>query len=185
MKKIITYLFILLTSQIVSAQITYTIEKSDVKCNNSELGKAQVDITSTDGPYTFLWNTGQTTPAVTDLENGTYSVHVTGASLEDTTIYITINTSECSMVGEIVFTPNGDGTNDTWGINNSEYFPNAWVLVYNRLGQKVFDHKGLYEPWDGKDLFGVPVPDSSYFYIIYEDKSDEKSIIKGTVSIIK
>ena len=174
-----------MSQQIVSAQITYSVVKWDVQCNNSALGEIEIDITSSNGPYTFLWNTGQTTPTISNVSAGTYDVLVTDASLVDTTISVTINTIECSMLGALVFTPNGDGINDTWSISNYQYFPNAWVMVYNRLGQRVFEHKGLYEPWDGKDILGNTVPDASYFYIIYEDKSDEKSIIKGSVSIIK
>jgi gliding motility-associated-like protein len=182
---IIFILFTLLIPQTVSSQIEYTVVLHDVKCNNSALGSADLNVTSTNGPYTYLWNTGQTTSSVSDLGAGTYSVLITDVSLDDTTVYITINTIECSMAGDIVFTPNSDGINDKWFISNSQYFPNAWVMIYNRLGQKVYDHKGLYEPWDGKDLLGVPLPDASYFYIIYEDKNDENSIIKGSVSIIK
>ena len=186
MKQIISaVIFLFVISQTVSAQIDFTVVKHDVKCNNSALGSAQINVTSTNGPYTFLWNTGQTSSSLSDLTAGTYSVLITDTSLADTTIYITINSTECSMTGELAFTPNGDGINDTWYISNSQYFPNAWVMIYNRLGQKIFDHKGLYEPWDGKDLLGVTVPDAAYFYIIYEDKSDEKTIVKGSVTIIK
>ena len=188
MKKAIVYLlFSFLMMQTLSAQITYTIEKHDVQCNNSELGQVKIEITSP-GSCTFLWNTGQTSNIVTDLSAGTYSILVTDTSLAvdvDTTISITIKIVECSMAGAIVFTPNNDGFNDTWAIANYQYFPDSWVMIYNRLGQRVFDHKGLYEQWDGTDLLGIPVPDASYFYIIYEDKSDEKSIIKGSVSIVR
>ena len=170
----------------ISAQITYTIVREDVQCNDSKLGSAEINVTSTNGPYTFLWSSGQTSNSISNLVAGDYSVLVTDASFVDTTITVTIKTIECSMGGELVFTPNGDGINDTWFIANYQYFPNAWVMIFNRLGQKVFDHKGLYEQqWDGTNLFGVKVPDASYFYIIYEDKSDDKSIIKGSVSILR
>ena len=186
MKKIVVcFLFMFLISQMVSAQIAYTIVKRDVQCNNSALGEIEINITSTISPYTFLWNTGQTTSTISDVAAGYYSVLITDSSLADTTIYIQVKAIECSMAGALGFTPNGDGINDTWTISNFQYFPDAWVMVFNRLGQRVYDHKGLYEAWDGKDFLGNVVPDASYFYIIYEDKSDEKSIIKGSVSIIK
>jgi gliding motility-associated-like protein len=185
MKKATLYfLFMFMILQTVSAQITYTFLQRDVQCNNSALGKIQLDITSS-GSYTFLWSSGQTTSTIMDVPAGTYDVLVTDTSSVDTTISFTIKTEICHMSGALVFTPNSDGINDTWTIGNYQYFPDAWVMIYNRLGQRVFEHKGLYEPWDGKDLFGNTVPDASYFYIIYEDKSDEKSIIKGSVSIIK
>jgi gliding motility-associated-like protein len=188
MKKHFTYclpLFFLLINNIVSAEIIFTISKTDVACNNSSLGKIDVTVSSTNPPYTYHWNSGQTTSTIYDLRVGNYTLTITDGLGKDTIVTIPIYVIECEMSPEIVFTPNGDNHNDTWFITNAQYFPNALVLVYNRLGQKVYEHKGLYEPWDGKDLLGVPVPDASYYFIVYKDKDDEKSIKKGAVSIIR
>ena len=90
------------------------------------------------------------------------------------------------MNPENIFTPNGDGYNDTWSISNYQYYPSALVLVYNRWGQKVYEHDGLYHiPWDGKDLIGVEVPDATYYYIVFEDSKKESEIKKGSVSIVR
>ncbi|HEY0031605.1 MAG TPA: gliding motility-associated C-terminal domain-containing protein [Bacteroidia bacterium] len=177
--------FLFLMTSSVSAQITYNVVKQDVKCNNSEYGNIEINVTSTNSPYTYAWNTGQTSASILDLPAGTYSVLITDAGGDDTTVTIVINSLVCEMGPAIVFTPNGDGINDEWSISNSQYFPEALILLYNRLGQKVFEHKGLYEPWNGNDLLGLAVPDASYFYVIYQDKSDEGTIIKGSVTVIK
>ncbi len=89
------------------------------------------------------------------------------------------------MVPALAFTPNGDGINDTWFIQNFQFFPNASVQVFDRLGALVFEQQGLYEAWDGKSLLGTPLPDASYYYIVFKDKSDKSAIKKGTVSIVK
>lgn len=185
MKRIITYLFFFLAVSIASAQINFNVIKRDVKCNHSDFGDAEVNVTMTDPPYFYMWNTGDTTNAIHNLNEGTYSVLITDDSGDDTTVVIQINLLECEMAPELVFTPNNDGINDTWSIQNSEFFPQAKIMVFNRLGQMVFQQNGIYEPWDGRDLFGVTVPDASYYYLVYHNGKDDGTIIKGSVTIVK
>lgn len=67
------------------------------------------------------------------------------------------------------FTPNGDGINDTWYIENIERFPEAKIRVYSRWQRLVFSHNGSYRnDWDGH-YKGGPLPDASYFYTIDRD----------------
>jgi len=181
----ITYLLFLLLCNVSFAQISFSISKQDVKCNRTTLGELEITVTSTTGPYSFAWNTGDTTNVIQNLNEGSYSVLITDGIGNDTSVAIEIKVLQCEMAPEIVFTPNNDGINDTWFILNANYFSQARFLVFNRLGQKVFEQNGLYQLWDGKDLFGVSLPDASYYYVIYHDKSDERTIIKGCVSIVK
>lgn len=174
-----------------SAQVDAVLSIQNVQCMHFKLGKATVTITSAvNPPYSFQWSNGQNSSgnsaSIENLEVQNYFVIISDASGYDTTITFTIQEIECEMAPEIGFTPNGDGYNDTWYISNSQYFPNALVLVYNRWGQKVYENKGLYEePWDGRDMFGTPLPDASYFFLVYKDKKDEKAIKKGSVSIVR
>ena len=185
MKQIITYLFFVFGVQSSVAQITFNVLKQDVQCNRIEFGRAEVFVTSSITPYTYLWSTGDTTSAIQNLSERSFSVVITDGLGADTTVNIEILLRVCEMIPEIIFTPNNDGINDTWFIQNSEFFPQAKIIVFNRLGQKVFQQNGIYEAWDGKDLFGVTVPDASYYYVVYHNHADEGSIIKGCISILK
>ncbi len=189
MKHIFSFcLFVLLVVTSKStcfSQISYTIYKEDVGCNNSSLGEIEINVTPTHPPYTYAWNTGQTTHLINNLSVGTYVVTVTDDLGNDTIITVSIIEKECEMVPALAFTPNGDGINDTWAIQNFQFFPNASVQVFDRLGALVFEQQGLYEAWDGKSLLGTPLPDASYYFIVYKDKSDKSAIKKGTVSIVK
>ena len=178
--------------KISSAQIAATLTIQNVQCMHSTLGKAKVTITNSNHPpYSYQWSngensSGQSTSEIDNLEVENYFVIITDGVGYDTTISFTIQELACEMNPEIVFTPNDDGYNDTWYISNSQYFPNALVLVYNRWGQKVYESNNIvYQPWDGRDLFGTPLPDASYFFIVYKDKKDEKNIKKGSVSIVR
>jgi gliding motility-associated-like protein len=63
------------------------------------------------------------------------------------------------------FTPNGDGVNDDWQIDNIEQFPNCVVEVYNRWGQQLFYSVGYTTRWDGR-FNNQELPVGTYYYVI-------------------
>jgi gliding motility-associated-like protein len=65
-----------------------------------------------------------------------------------------------------IITPNQDGKNDTWVINNIDYFTNNSVEIFNRWGNRVFYETPYNNSWDGKSDRGVDLPDGTYFYVI-------------------
>ncbi len=81
------------------------------------------------------------------------------------------------------FTPNGDGYNDTWVIDNIQLYPEAVIEIYNRWGELIFrSDKGYDNPWDGT-FRGRELPIDSYYYVI--DPGKGKEPFTGTVTIIK
>lgn len=65
-----------------------------------------------------------------------------------------------------VFTPNGDGTNDTWKIIGLENYPNSQIQVFDRFGKLVLDKitNGSFE-WDGTFNSQI-LPTGNYWYVI-------------------
>jgi gliding motility-associated-like protein len=69
------------------------------------------------------------------------------------------------------FSPNNDGVNDYFVIENASQY-NITVKMYNRWQNLVYDSKGYYNnDWDGicrepGTLFNNRLPDGTYFYII-------------------
>jgi gliding motility-associated-like protein len=134
----------------------------------------------------WKWNTGQTTPSITVVEPGSYSVivDINGCSSTDT-IWVQ---NDCYINIPNVFTPNGDGLNDY-------FFPREYLTkgltsfsmdIYNRWGQLIFqtnsiDGKG----WDGK-LNDVPQPVGVYVYVIDATfKDGQKEHHQGNVSLLR
>jgi gliding motility-associated-like protein len=66
------------------------------------------------------------------------------------------------------FSPNDDGVNEVFKIENIEMHPNNEVFVFNRWGTQVFAARGYTNYWDGK-YRGTSLPDGTYFYLIYLD----------------
>ena len=78
-------------------------------------------------------------------------------------------------------TPNGDGENDVWEIEDIESYPDATVFVYDQTGQPVFSSKGGYRPWDGSNN-GKELPMGTYYYVI--NLNDGSAIYNGAITII-
>lgn len=190
MRTLLTLIFLLAFFPALNAQIELNGPPvvTGVACNHSELGSIHVRVHPKHPPYTFKWSNGETTERITNLEAGEYTVSIKDANGADTTLQFHITEQECQLMAEPFFTPNGDGFYDYWYISYTHYFPNALILVYNRLGQLVFQVSGEYNDsnrWNGTDLLGAPLPVSTYYYVIYHDKSNKKNVKKGTVSIVR
>jgi len=64
-------------------------------------------------------------------------------------------------------TPNGDGNNDTWFVEDILDHPNSLIKVFNRLGQVVFQAKGYQNDWRGNYRDNADtLPESSYYFTI-------------------
>ena len=81
-----------------------------------------------------------------------------------------------------LFTPNGDGINDTWYLQDIQKFPDNEVKVYNIYGMEVFSKKGYANDWTGT-FNGADLPDGTYFYVLRFENSE--TIIKGSLDILR
>lgn len=81
-----------------------------------------------------------------------------------------------------VFSPNGDGINDTWVITGLSYYPDCTVDVFNRSGQRIYRSIGYGTPWNGT-LNGSPLPVGTYYYVIKPKPGDRQ--VTGSVTILK
>lgn len=86
------------------------------------------------------------------------------------------------------FTPNNDDLNDNFKFYGGEYMDKFTYIIYNRLGEIVFEGKSIHDEWDGT-FNGEPCPWGVYgWYCKY--KSNYMGISKegdrrGFVSLIR
>jgi gliding motility-associated-like protein len=118
------------------------------------------------------------------------------ASPKETTKYtLTVTSKEgCTVVDDVlitvhidpsipnVFSPNGDGINDTWVIKYLETFVNASIKIYNRFGQQVFTAQQYNTPWDGR-LNNVDMPVGVYYYIIEPNNGRDR--YTGSITLLR
>ncbi|MBC3538927.1 PKD domain-containing protein [Rufibacter sediminis] len=80
------------------------------------------------------------------------------------------------------FSPNGDGSNDTWVLEGIQDYPHISIEIYNRWGQQVYSSRGYPAPWDGKRN-GSDLPIGAYYYII--DPSNGRPKMTGPLTILR
>jgi gliding motility-associated-like protein len=80
-----------------------------------------------------------------------------------------------------LLTPNGDGINDTWKVEEYSMIDGCTVTIFNRWGQKLYQTNSYQNEWDGtKD--GKNLPDGAYFYVI---ECDGEVSYKGPVTLMR
>ena len=159
------------------------------ECNQTV---ADVQITAAGGQPTYSYNLigvgTNNTGFFNDVSVGSYQVLITdGQGCSDTNV-VDIAPFECpDPIPVEVFTPNGDGFNDTWFIRFLEFYDENEVFIFDRWGQRVY-HKKDYkntEGWDAKYL-GGDLPVSTFYYVLeVKSENSEKQTFKGAVSIMR
>lgn len=146
----------------------YSFITINPSCIGNNDGYIEISIIGGNPPYNIHW-ADQTSPIpyISGLMQGNYLFTVIdngGCTLSTEEISLMDDNTECLKIPN-AFTPNNDGVNDTWIIENIELFPWALIQVFNRWGQEIFEGKGSGEQWDGTWNNKV-VPTGSYLYTI-------------------
>ncbi|MBX7093957.1 MAG: gliding motility-associated C-terminal domain-containing protein [Flavobacteriales bacterium] len=133
-------------------------------------------------PATGLDNAFIANPMATPTTTTTYIMEVSNiyGCINSDTVVVSVNNDYLVTVRNVL-TPNGDGFNDKWIIENIESYPGNTVYVYNRNGQKVFEGESYMNTWEGT-YNNQALPDGTYYYVI--EFTDSDVVVKGAVNII-
>ncbi len=126
---------------------------------------------------------------LSDYSEGVYRISDTTltCSYYDTVV---VN-AESTIKPRKVFTPNGDGHNDTWKIAGMASYDKATIYVFNRWGGRVWQYSGTgreydTKEWDGRNEKNKPVPSGTYYYVIQcSDGVLGGKKVTGPVTIIR
>jgi len=131
--------------------------------------------------YQYLWSpNGQTTNHIVlnDGIPGTYHItlNVGGGCTDD----ITITVEDCPITIPNVITPNGDGYNDKFTIEEIDNYPGSQMIIYNRWGKKVFEHSSYNNgvAWGAENN-----SDGVYYYILRLTDRNETEY-HGTITVL-
>ncbi|MFA9212714.1 MAG: gliding motility-associated C-terminal domain-containing protein [Candidatus Methylacidiphilales bacterium] len=107
-----------------------------------------------------------------------YAINNVGTGYGIDSVFTTLPNPEFNKNITNAFSPDGNGTNDTWVIDNADMLDGHEITIYNIFGQVIFSQTGYNTPWDGKKD-GNLVPSGEYYYQIKGSKVN----IKGALLI--
>lgn len=113
------------------------------------------------------------------LNTATVSANETDPNLANNSA--TESKSVAAIIIPNVFTPNGDGLNDTFMVPGLEFYEANELTIFNRWGATVYDKKSYKNDWTGDQL-----NEGTYYYLLKLKTAGNKwEVHKGFVMIIR
>jgi len=153
----------------------------------------EATINATASPGIYLWTPAAGLSSTNTLSTKAkptvttpYTLRVTTDQGCTATDEITINVLADCVKPVNVFTPNGDGINDTWQVTvGGNCTKSVEVTVFNRNGAVVYQNKNYSNSWDGT-YNGKGLPDGTYYWVIqYVYLTSRVVTAKGNVTILR
>ncbi|KAB1065515.1 DUF2341 domain-containing protein [Salibacter halophilus] len=169
----------------------YDLPQPRVEAQETTVSKGFSTQLAATGGVSYLWSPGESlneadiqTPVATPLQTTTFTVTALDSNgcVNDTAITIDVE-EDYKAIANNVITPDGNGQNDRWIVQNIENYDDCTVSIYNRWGQKVYSEKGYNNNWQGTNQAGEPLPDATYYYVIWFEGSDRE--YKGAVTVLR
>ncbi len=144
--------------------------------------------------WTVLWSPSEITTCDTcinttllpkeDARVTVYLTHISGCIYESSFLIKTLKATETILVPNI-FSPNGDGSNDTWEISPSPNILIKSCSIYNRWGNLVYSSYSGKVKWNGTFNGQLCNPAVYVFLINYIDENGENKTMTGDISLIR
>lgn len=158
----------------------------------SDISKGQTARLTATGAVTYQWSTangiiaGQSEAVLTVRPSVTTIYIVTGANQYGRTstqsFALEVKDDLQAVEATNILTPNGDGVNDKWMVENIDQYPNNEVKIFDKAGRILYSKKGYDNSWDAT-LNGAPLSEGTYFYII--DFGPGRLKKKGFITIVR
>ncbi len=150
---------------VVDTQVYVYPNGTNVSASGASNGHITLSVSGGTPPYAYQWSNGATTAQVNGLAAGTYTATVTDANGCSVQLSFTLSEPD-DLAMPTGFSPNGDGSNDTYVIHGIEAYPNNQFIVFNRWGNVVYEQLNYRNAWAGENTEGERLPDGTYFIIL-------------------
>jgi gliding motility-associated-like protein len=115
-------------------------------------------------------------------QDATYYGALANGNCESVRAPFKVAIGEAALKIPTSFSPNNDGTNDTWVLKGIEVYNTADVRIFNRYGNIVYHSTKTTSAFDGKKD-GNDLPSGVYYYII--KLTNECNPFTGSVTILR
>lgn len=121
---------------------------------------------------------------VRPAETTTYTVTGKNASgcTQTQSFTITVQDDYAKLKATNILSPNNDGYNDKWVVDNIDVYPDNEVKVFDKAGRLVYTKRGYDNSWDGT-FNGTALNEDTYYYII--DFGKDRPKFKGFITLIR
>jgi len=115
--------------------------------------------------------------------NTTYTVTVTNNNgCSSTASYAVAVEDDLSILKATnLLSPNGDGVNDVWKVDNMDMYPRAVVRIFDKAGRVVYTKRGYDNTWDGT-YNGQPLAENTYYYTI---DLEAGKVLRGYITLVR
>lgn len=131
--------------------------------------------------FSYTWGGFGIIDSVMMMQDGMYYLVVEGSNGCIYTDSINVDAVNCEDELPNVITPNNDGINDFFLIDEVSLFPNNTLIIVNRWGNVVYRQDGYNNTFNGDNLV-----DGTYFYTFYREGVDYPTdYFEGHLTIIR
>ena len=156
------------------------VDIQEATCSSSNDGSIEITVSGGSLPYQYLWSNSENTSSIYDLYNGVYDLELTDANGCVINQSFDVDENEDCLKIPNVFTPNGDGDNDFWIIQNIDAYSSISIQLIDESGIPIYTSTSA-QAWDGT-INGNTIDSGIYFYII---TLNNENIFTGSLTIIR
>ncbi|MDF0716895.1 gliding motility-associated C-terminal domain-containing protein [Muricauda sp. 334s03] len=180
----------IVVSDVLSSSFTYDSHQASLGDYDPETGEWTIMEMTSNNEEAVL----TITAIINDLEDldntailiSSFPADATITDNNSDTVAVNAERSQCEDPGTIcnIFSPNGDGINDTLKLVGSDGpYTQASLEIFDRYGNSVFQMDGYDSSWDGTGKNG-DLPKGTYFYIL-DLNGDGTDVVKGWIQIVR
>ncbi|QDH80466.1 DNRLRE domain-containing protein [Echinicola soli] len=131
---------------------------------------------------TLYWDSEETVAGKTSFDLLLQVTDADGNIMEKTFTVTRLRKPLNEVVIYNSFTPDNNGSNDSWGVSELQLYTEVRFMIFERSGKRVFYTEDPKKRWDGT-YNGNKMPSGTYFWVIEVKETGE--VRKGTLNLLR